>query len=213
MAQRLEFMATPVLVGTGVLGGYLLGSQRRRNPPSQASPPPLPIPPTSSPPAAAMSAAQRAEQSFCRYGLPSDEHVVCKQGYASSLSYRLRIPNWVAEHYSASDVDGEGVDRKHSKFAADPEVPAAFRAGNEDYRGSKLSRGHLAPAGAHKTSQVLLLLMIILPPPPLLSLIPSPHLAGGPRRDLQPLGEYPAPGAEQQRQRLAQAGAIRAQAH
>ena len=48
------------------------------------------------------------------------------------------------------------MDRKHSKFASDPDVPAAFRADNSDYRGSRLSRGHLAPAGAHKQSQAAL---------------------------------------------------------
>ena len=97
-----------------------------------------------------------AERRFCKYGLPSDEHVIVRNGYASSISYRLRIPNWVAEHYSRSDTDAEGVDRKHSRFSADEAVPAAFRAANEDYFGSGLSRGHLAPAGAHKQSQAAL---------------------------------------------------------
>ncbi|EOD15615.1 putative exonuclease [Emiliania huxleyi CCMP1516] len=90
---------------------------------------------------------------FCPYGLPSDEHVVVKQGYASSINFRLRIPNWVAEHYSRDQSDADGVDRKHSKFRADESVPADFRATNDDYRGSRLSRGHMAPAGAHKQSQ------------------------------------------------------------
>jgi DNA/RNA endonuclease G (NUC1) len=85
--------------------------------------------------------------------LPSDEHVVVRSGYVSSINFRLRIPNWVAERYTATDKDGEGVDRKHSRFSADEAVPAEFRATNEDYRGSNLSRGHLAPAGAHKQSQ------------------------------------------------------------
>ena len=90
---------------------------------------------------------------FCPYGLPSDEHVVVRQGFASSLSYRLRIPNWVAEHYTTTDADGAGVDRKHSRFGSDEAVPEIFRATNADYRGSNLSRGHMAPAGAHKQSQ------------------------------------------------------------
>ena len=36
---------------------------------------------------------------------------------------------------------------------SDEAVPQPFRATNEDYRGSALSRGHMAPAGAHKQSQ------------------------------------------------------------
>jgi DNA/RNA endonuclease G (NUC1) len=66
-----------------------------------------------------------AERSFCKYGVPSDEHVTVRQGFASSISYRLRIPNWVAEHHSAADVDAEGVDRKHSRFAAECGTPRA----------------------------------------------------------------------------------------
>lgn len=97
--------------------------------------------------------ATLAERSFCKYGNPSDEHIIIRQGYCSSVSYRLRIPNWVAEKYSSTDVDAEGADRKHSNFSPDEDVPAEFRADNADYRGSMLSRGHMAPAGAHKQSQ------------------------------------------------------------
>ena len=76
-----------------------------------------------------------------------------RTGYAASINYRLRIPNWVAEHLSSADADGEGVDRKHSRFVEDRGVPEAFRATNNDYRGSRLSQGHMAPAGAHRKSQ------------------------------------------------------------
>ena len=134
----------------GACGGaaaVLLGVRLSR-PPTEERAMQAAEPPTTPP-----SATVLAEQRFCKYGLPSDEHIVIRQGYASSISYRLRIPNWVAEKYSASDVDGEGVDRKHSRFSADDAVPPAFRATNEDYRGSMLSRGHMAPAGAHKQSQ------------------------------------------------------------
>ena len=97
-----------------------------------------------------------AERRFCRYGLPSEERLFTREGYASSVSYRLRIPTWVAEHYSREDADGEGVDRKHSRFVPDDQVPEPFRSTNGDYRGSNLSRGHMAPAGAHKQSQAAL---------------------------------------------------------
>ena len=104
----------------------------------------------------ASTAPDPPHRQFCLYGLPSDEHVVSHQGFASSLSYRLRIPNWVAEHYSHSDIDAPGVDRKHSRFGPNDAVPEHFRATNADYRGSTLSRGHMAPAGAHKQSQASL---------------------------------------------------------
>ena len=142
----LQRRAAPVLAGAV---GFGLGYVASKPSPPSPSPAPAPEPELPEP-----TAAEMALKSFCKYGLPSDEHVVCKQGFASSINYRLRIPNWVAEHYSADAAgDAPNVDRKHSKFIADPSVPQEFRAGNEDYRGSKLSRGHLAPAGSHKNSQ------------------------------------------------------------
>lgn len=77
-------------------------------------------------------------------------------GFCSSVNFRTRVPSWVAEHLSASSADDPAADRKHSRFRPDPSVPERFRATNEDYRGSNLSRGHLAPAGAHKESQASL---------------------------------------------------------
>ena len=123
----------------GCIGGVLIGRTVGRPKAQEASTAPDP-----------------PHRQFCLYGLPSDEHVVSHQGFASSLSYRLRIPNWVAEHYSHSDIDAPGVDRKHSRFGPNDAVPEHFRATNADYRGSTLSRGHMAPAGAHKQSQASL---------------------------------------------------------
>eukprot|EP00308_Calcidiscus_leptoporus_P012544 CAMPEP_0119371448 /NCGR_PEP_ID=MMETSP1334-20130426/17605_1 /TAXON_ID=127549 /ORGANISM="Calcidiscus leptoporus, Strain RCC1130" /LENGTH=406 /DNA_ID=CAMNT_0007388715 /DNA_START=107 /DNA_END=1327 /DNA_ORIENTATION=+ len=89
---------------------------------------------------------------FCRWGLPSNENVRVYTDYASSLNFRTRAPNWVAEHLTRA-ADGERVDRKHSRFRAEKGVPEMWRATNEDYRGSQFSRGHMAPAGAHKRTQ------------------------------------------------------------
>mmetsp|Transcript_6243 Transcript_6243/g.20812 ORF Transcript_6243/g.20812 Transcript_6243/m.20812 type:complete len:405 (+) Transcript_6243:40-1254(+) len=136
----MQRLAAAGFTAAGAVGGaaaaVLFGGASR--PSKEEEPPPSPA-----------ALARR----FCPYGLPSDEHVVVKQGYASSINFRLRIPNWVAEHYSRDQSDADGVDRKHSKFRADESVPADFRATNDDYRGSRLSRGHMAPAGAHKQSQ------------------------------------------------------------
>ena len=137
---HMQRLAAAGFTAAGAVGGaaaaVLFGGASR--PSKEEEPPPSPA-----------ALARR----FCPYGLPSDEHVVVKQGYASSINFRLRIPNWVAEHYSRDQSDADGVDRKHSKFRADESVPADFRATNDDYRGSRLSRGHMAPAGAHKQSQ------------------------------------------------------------
>ena len=94
---------------------------------------------------------------FAPYGLPSHENVSLHEGYASSINYRLRIPNWVAEHLVAASAaaasDAVGVTRERSNFHEDVSVPAPWRSTNADYARSGWSRGHLAPAGAHKGSQ------------------------------------------------------------
>eukprot|EP00965_Chrysotila_dentata_P210897 6186166-Pleurochrysis_carterae.AAC.2 len=72
---------------------------------------------------------------FCKFGLPSEEHVQLKEDYCASINYRTRIPNWVAEHLTR-ESDTKGVDRKHSKFLSEASVPEMWRATNEDYRGA-----------------------------------------------------------------------------
>lgn len=46
------------------------------------------------------------------------------------------------------------AERKHFKFRPDPGVPELFTAHNDDYLGSGWSRGHMAPAGDNKFSEV-----------------------------------------------------------
>ena len=104
-------------------------------------------------PSAVASPPREPWRRFCKHGLPVSEHLHVGSAFASAVSFRDRIPLWVAEHLSAADKDGDGVDRAKAKFRADDAVPEMFRATNEDYRGSALSRGHMAPAGAHKQSQ------------------------------------------------------------
>ena len=93
---------------------------------------------------------------FAPYGLPSHENLSLHEGYVSSINYRLRIPNWVAEHLASTASDAAtavGVTRERSNFHEDVSVPAPWRSTNADYARSGWSRGHLAPAGAHKGSQ------------------------------------------------------------
>ena len=97
-----------------------------------------------------------AARPFCAWGVPSSENLRVHAGFCSSVNYRTRQPNWVAEHLSANQTDDPAADRKHSSFKADVAVPEPFRATNEDYRNSNLSRGHMAPAGAHRQSQAAL---------------------------------------------------------
>lgn len=61
------------------------------------------------------------------------------------------IPLSTQKYYEKGEERGK-ASRDKVQFKADERVPAAFRASLDDYRGSGFSRGHLAPAGSHKTS-------------------------------------------------------------
>jgi DNA/RNA endonuclease G (NUC1) len=134
-----------LFAGGSAVGGstaYLL--LRRREGPSSEDSPPRATPPPQEP---------DEWRRTCTYGLPVSSHLHVGSGYVSATSFRERIPHWVVEHLRKGEPDGKDVDRKHSKFRPDPMIPEAFRADNDDYFRSNLSRGHMAPAGAHKHSQ------------------------------------------------------------
>jgi endonuclease G len=72
---------------------------------------------------------------------------------AYSLIYDAshRNPQWVYERLTAENIQGE-ASRSHSEFKEDDSVPTHLRATLLDYKGSKLDRGHMAPAADHKSS-------------------------------------------------------------
>ena len=81
--MRAQSLATATGIGGACIGLFVGRTFARPAVPEQPPRPP-----------AEESACAIAEKSFCRFGLPSDEHVVVKQVYASSLNYRLRIPKY-----------------------------------------------------------------------------------------------------------------------
>eukprot|EP01113_Clastostelium_recurvatum_P028943 TRINITY_DN3494_c0_g1_i1.p1 TRINITY_DN3494_c0_g1~~TRINITY_DN3494_c0_g1_i1.p1 ORF type:complete len:397 (-),score=13.03 TRINITY_DN3494_c0_g1_i1:135-1325(-) len=98
-------------------------------------------------------------QLACKYGLPSYNNVTFYQSFVSSANYERRIPNWVLQYITKEDLDEDHVvaDRKHSQFTGDaPSIPEVFRADNKAYLGSGWSRGHMAPAGDVRHSQLAL---------------------------------------------------------
>eukprot|EP01071_Lankesteria_metandrocarpae_P001853 Lankesteria_metandrocarpae@DN1927_c0_g1_i2.p1 len=84
--------------------------------------------------------------------LPSYENVVLRNGYLSSLSYRSKIPNWVAEKFSVESESGT-CTRQGINFTDDVEVPLAYRVWKNDFFNTKYSRGHMAAAALHKGSK------------------------------------------------------------
>ncbi|KAI9308388.1 hypothetical protein BJ944DRAFT_254571 [Cunninghamella echinulata] len=71
-----------------------------------------------------------------------------RESYVISYNRRDRVASWTGEHLTADSLKtGDGVDRDHSKFKEDPDVPSLFRSTLADYSGSGFDRGHMAPAG------------------------------------------------------------------
>lgn len=77
----------------------------------------------------------------------NSEQIIKRKAYTVSYNKDTRCPNWVAWYLSAAHADGEWA--RSNDFREDHEVPAP-RATNDDYRGSKWSRGHMCPAGDNK---------------------------------------------------------------
>lgn len=78
---------------------------------------------------------------------------LCSETFALSFSHKTKTPLWVVERLLAENLDGP-ANRKHSNFKADPRLLKETQASLPDYRNSGYDRGHMAPAGDLKFSQV-----------------------------------------------------------
>lgn len=82
--------------------------------------------------------------------LPSSDNILRKDSLVTSVNYRNRFPNWVAEKLTIESVSAPSC---RVPFIVDPSVPKLFNATNEDYWNSGYSRGHMAAAGHHKLNE------------------------------------------------------------
>eukprot|EP00752_Nemacystus_decipiens_P015583 g13906.t1 len=88
-----------------------------------------------------------------RYGLPDlDQVILPSEEYTSCWDSRTRNARWVVERINVNTIMGPG-DRDKSRFKPDKRIQPLFRSNLDDYAGSGYDRGHLAPAGDHKTTQ------------------------------------------------------------
>jgi len=91
------------------------------------------------------------------HGLPTGSETLRPfRGFVSCWDARTRNPRWVVERLAKLEGgrrSSGSASRALSSFSEDAGVEPRFRARLEDYRGSGLDRGHLAPAASHKGSQ------------------------------------------------------------
>lgn len=91
------------------------------------------------------------------YGVPSNDPYYVMSEYISCYDRERRVPRWVLEYLTKDNVTTKNASRDASKFYADGAIPEAFRANPNDYSASGhkrgMSRGHLAAAQFHRSSQ------------------------------------------------------------
>jgi len=79
------------------------------------------------------------------YGYPESGTLLRRIGYTAGHDGTLRIPVWTSYRLTGEYVDGkEFIPRKRLRWTPDPDLPAAERATDRDYRTSGYSRGHMA---------------------------------------------------------------------
>jgi endonuclease G len=112
------------------------------------------------------SAPTLQEQRFAKkncgdYGLPKLDPtqnfgpttVIYREGYVLDHSSTDKIALWVCEGFTRKQWDPPNTNRK-DVFEPDPLLPKNQRAELQDYKGSKLDRGHQAPAGDFKDQEL-----------------------------------------------------------
>ena len=83
-----------------------------------------------------------------KHSLPCYDNVILKKAFTVSFNVDTKLPNWVAEELTLDNLKRK-VNRENCQFKPDPYLPPEVQACEDDYRGSKLSHGHLAMAGLH----------------------------------------------------------------
>jgi endonuclease G len=112
------------------------------------------------------SAPTVAEQQFARkncgeFGVPVKDRtqnfgpttVIYREGYVLEHSATDKIALWVCEGFDRRQWDPPNSNRKNV-FQPDPLLAKTQRAELADYKGSKLDRGHQAPAGDFKDQRL-----------------------------------------------------------
>lgn len=79
---------------------------------------------------------------------------LCSTGYAVRYSTDAKSPLYVVEHLNAQRlIQASARHRRSNDFRPDTRLPPRLRASLQDFRGSGLDRGHLAPSGDMPSAQ------------------------------------------------------------
>ncbi|KAL1915667.1 uncharacterized protein VTP21DRAFT_6426 [Calcarisporiella thermophila] len=159
MFQRVVYVAGGAALGALGMAAYQSAQQKKPASPTAPQPPTVP----GQRPAPPMTAEQGTRslthldkaKEIVPFGFPGPVNdLLYRTAYVSSFNRQFRNPNWVAEHITKESLKrGDGVDRGHSQFKEDAEVPGMFRSRLADYYKSNYDRGHMVPAADVKTSQ------------------------------------------------------------
>lgn len=109
---------------------------------------------------AAETGFEQCRQLFANGNPPVVQHqeelrprALCFSAFAVLHSGKSRTPIYVAERLNKGVLLKARNNQRTNKFFADARLPRAERAELEDYRGSGLDRGHMAPAGDMATPE------------------------------------------------------------
>jgi DNA/RNA endonuclease G (NUC1) len=81
--------------------------------------------------------------------------IIPREGYVLEHSAKDKIPIWVCERLTSTQVSGSLNRPKPEPFAPDPALKGAQRAELKDYRGSGYDRGHQAPSADQSVNKRL----------------------------------------------------------
>lgn len=79
---------------------------------------------------------------------------LCEDNYAVLFDPATKTPLWVAETLNGQEQANTFIERAES-FKKNPRVPGGAQASLEDYRGSSMDRGHMAPAANMLTDKAM----------------------------------------------------------
>jgi len=111
--------------------------------------------------AATVAQQQLATKNCGDYGVPKLDQtqnfgktaIVYREGYVLEHSATDKIALWVCEGFDRTQWEPTNPDRKNV-FKPDQLLPKGSRAELADYKGSKMDRGHMAPAGDFRDQEM-----------------------------------------------------------